>query len=353
MNRMETAYIEPRDELHDGRRKNWFWDSNAIFDLGLSCHAIVVRLYLARCAGEGRKSWPSIANIASHCSISRATVKRAIAELEEKGLLRKETRQDEDGEYRSNIYTLLDPSDTIAGQGKEIPGRGSGLQQNLPCHEIAGVGSDRTYYPPGVVGSHRTGVGSHRTYPGSERATNNNQLTITSEEDVVVVKAGVSQNLGGAGGREKEVGCADSTKEHPGDRVLGGSLTGMAGTKTVLETGAGGEPDQPERQTEPEAADRIQELFIKTTGYPLPEAALNELVDYPTGYVEQKIKMLESGKEKTNTIGWLLEACREDYRYLPGPKPAGKPTWKGKEKPPGLSAHSKDYDKYRELYRLV
>jgi hypothetical protein len=127
----------------------------------------------------------------------------------------------------------------------------------------------------------------------------------------------------------------------------------MAGTKTVLETGAGGEPDQPERQTEPETAEKIQELFIKTTGYPLSEAALNELVGYPPGYVEQKIKMLESGKEKANTVGWLLEACREDYRHLPGPKPAGKPTWKGKEKPPGLSAHSKDYDKYRELYRLV
>lgn len=81
----------------------------------------------------------------------------------------------------------------------------------------------------------------------------------------------------------------------------------------------------------------------------MPETALNELASYPPGYVEQKIKMLESGKEKTNTVGWLLEACREDYRHLPGPKPARK----GKGKLPRAPGDGKEHDKYRELYRLV
>jgi hypothetical protein len=56
--------------LQDGRRKNWFWESNSIFDCNLSCYALVVRLYLARCAGENRVAFPSISNIAAHGGIS-------------------------------------------------------------------------------------------------------------------------------------------------------------------------------------------------------------------------------------------------------------------------------------------
>ncbi|BCV20399.1 hypothetical protein [Moorella sp. Hama-1] len=108
----------------------------------------------------------------------------------------------------------------------------------------------------------------------------------------------------------------------------------------------GNEQDRPESLEVPEAAAQIQELFIKTAGYPLPEGALKELAGYPPEYVTQKIKMLENGKEKANAVGWLLEACREDYRHLPRAK-------KGKRKLPRPPGSSKEHDKYRELYRLV
>lgn len=90
-------------------QKNWFWDQNSIFDLGLSCYALVVRFYLARCAGEKETACPPLSDIAAHCGISRKTVRKAIDELVARDLITKEARFSEFGDQNSNIYTLLDP----------------------------------------------------------------------------------------------------------------------------------------------------------------------------------------------------------------------------------------------------
>ncbi len=312
---------EPGDELRDGRRKNWFWDNNCIFDLGLSCYAIVVRLYLARCAGENRVAWPSLSNIAAHCGISRKTAKRAIDELIARGLLAKEARVTDLGDYTSNIYTLKEPGEFTAmpsGEGGRVP-------QTLPCNEMPGVGYHRPY------------LGSDRPYVGSEVHSKNTKLRITSEEYVVVVKVAPGQNPAGTAGGSGTGGL----------EVIPANAEGTE-KKPEIPVGCQEPPESP-AVPETDAKVKIQELFIKTAGYPLPEGALNELASYPPEYVEQKIKMLESGKEKANTVGWLLEACREDYRYLPGPKP----TRKGKGKLPRPPGPGKEHDKYRELYRLV
>lgn len=78
----------------------------SIFDSDLSEHAKLIRIFLASCAGKNNQSSPSINTIARKCSISRATVKRALIELEQKGWLTKKHRISEDGDYSSNIYTL-------------------------------------------------------------------------------------------------------------------------------------------------------------------------------------------------------------------------------------------------------
>lgn len=88
---------------------------------------------------------------------------------------------------------------------------------------------------------------------------------------------------------------------------------------------------------------------MEAVGNPLPGEIVSELSGYPLDYVLGKIAMMKQGKEKSNAVGWLLEACREDYRHLPGPKPARK----GKGKLPRPPGSSKEHDKYRELYRLV
>ncbi|QGP94091.1 hypothetical protein MGLY_35160 (plasmid) [Neomoorella glycerini] len=102
-------------------------------------------------------------------------------------------------------------------------------------------------------------------------------------------------------------------------------------------------------QGHPGFASRVQEAFMEAVGHPLPGEIVSELSGYPLDYVLGKIAMMKQGKEKSNAAGWLLEACREDYRHLPGPKPARK----GKGKLPGPPGSGKEHDKYRELYRLV
>ncbi|HEY8342819.1 MAG TPA: helix-turn-helix domain-containing protein [Calditerricola sp.] len=97
-------------ELRDGRRRHWFWAHNAIWDVpDLSAHAILVYLYLCRCADAGGTCWPSRSTIARACRISKDSVDRAIKQLCERGLLIKESRQGPDGAYASNLYTILDP----------------------------------------------------------------------------------------------------------------------------------------------------------------------------------------------------------------------------------------------------
>jgi len=95
----------------------------------------------------------------------------------------------------------------------------------------------------------------------------------------------------------------------------------------------------------------IQEAFTRVAGRPLDDKALEELANYPLEYVLAKIAMVESGKDKINATGWLLEACREDYQHLPL---KAKKKRSGRKSPaaPKLPDTSQD-DKYRDLYRLV
>lgn len=155
--------MQEKDLLKDSRRKNWFWDFNDIFDSSLSAYAILVRLYLARCADNTtRQAFPSLKNIAEHCKISRTTVKKAIAELIKTGWLQKETRC-EDGVYTSNIYTLCYPQE------------GGRSCDDLPCNEMTPPSED--------VGRDTTGeyVASRPTV-GRQTTTNNTNLTIPTYE---------------------------------------------------------------------------------------------------------------------------------------------------------------------------
>lgn len=100
--------VTPNEEtvLEDRRHRDWFWDVNAVFDSNLSSHAILVRLYLARCANSERQAWPSLSTIAQHCKISRPTVIKAIRELENTGWIKKIVRQDPNGLFRSTVYII-------------------------------------------------------------------------------------------------------------------------------------------------------------------------------------------------------------------------------------------------------
>ena len=75
-------------------------------DLELSARAKQVLVYLHDRANKGGESWYAIGTMAKDLSLSRSTIKRALAELVRQGRIMKQTRFRENGGYTSNCYRL-------------------------------------------------------------------------------------------------------------------------------------------------------------------------------------------------------------------------------------------------------
>ena len=91
--------------------KHYYLVPNEVFNLGLSSHEIAVYNYLLRC--EDRKTYqchPSYRTIGRAVQLSENTVRKYVAGLEEKGLIRTEpsTVTTKDGRVRNGslIYTI-------------------------------------------------------------------------------------------------------------------------------------------------------------------------------------------------------------------------------------------------------
>lgn len=69
--------------------------------------AKLVYLYLYDRRDSERKAWPSVKRMATDLSISEKTVRRAVQDLEQAGLLRKEYAYRSNGSHTSNRYYLL------------------------------------------------------------------------------------------------------------------------------------------------------------------------------------------------------------------------------------------------------
>lgn len=70
----------------------------------LPSRAKTVYMYLHDRADAEGKCWPGIKRIASDLNMSRSTVKRAMADLEKYGYLKKQSRHRENGSSTSNLY---------------------------------------------------------------------------------------------------------------------------------------------------------------------------------------------------------------------------------------------------------
>ena len=68
--------------------------------------ARAVYMYLKDRAGRGADCWPAVKTIASDLQLSRSTVKRALHDLVETGLIEKESRYRENGSNTSNRLIL-------------------------------------------------------------------------------------------------------------------------------------------------------------------------------------------------------------------------------------------------------
>ena len=106
----------------------YFQVPNSIFDLEIIVSAVedvhgrkkmkinremrasekLVYIYLCRCANQGSRAFPSYADIAKKCGISKRTAIRAIEVLRENGFLKKFPRQ-----LQSNVYELTEPEEIV------------------------------------------------------------------------------------------------------------------------------------------------------------------------------------------------------------------------------------------------
>ena len=75
-------------------------------DPELSAKAKLVLLYLHDRANQAGESWYAIGTVAKDLSLSRSTVKRALAELIRQGRVEKQLRFRENGGCTSNRYRL-------------------------------------------------------------------------------------------------------------------------------------------------------------------------------------------------------------------------------------------------------
>ena len=79
---------------------------SAIYSEDLPHRAKAVYMYLKDRCNQNTQCYPAIGTIAKERRLSRRTVERAIADLEQAGLLMKEQRWRENGGRSSLLYTL-------------------------------------------------------------------------------------------------------------------------------------------------------------------------------------------------------------------------------------------------------
>ena len=75
-------------------KRKTFYVPAAIFSGGHSAYAVAIYSYLCFCADKNGVCFPGMETIAAQCGMARSTVKKALSELEQTGLIRSEaTRQ--------------------------------------------------------------------------------------------------------------------------------------------------------------------------------------------------------------------------------------------------------------------
>lgn len=78
----------------------------SIYQEELPARAKLVYMYLKDRANREGRCWPAIQTIGRDLGLSRSTVKRAIRELEQSGLLTRQGRKRENHGDTSNLYQI-------------------------------------------------------------------------------------------------------------------------------------------------------------------------------------------------------------------------------------------------------
>ena len=79
---------------------------SAIYQEDLPARSKLVYMYLKDRANKDGQCWPAIQTIGRDLGLSRSTVKRALKELEQAALLKKQGRKRENRGDTSNLYLI-------------------------------------------------------------------------------------------------------------------------------------------------------------------------------------------------------------------------------------------------------
>jgi DNA-binding transcriptional regulator YhcF (GntR family) len=98
-----------KDNLRDGRVKNWFYLENDLLDRqDLTIYEKMIYIVIARYVNKEDKAFPSVPTIAKKGSMSERQVQMIINSLVKKGLVKKDSRINKYNKLKtSNLYTLL------------------------------------------------------------------------------------------------------------------------------------------------------------------------------------------------------------------------------------------------------
>ena len=166
-------------------KRKTFYIPAGIFEGGHSAYAVAVYAYLCFCADRQGVCFPGMDAIASRTGTSRSTVKRALTELEQSGLIRSETTSQlmKNGKYRqsTNRYRLTDvPVKTAPDPGfRENPSPGSeGTPPPVHCEPL----------PPFTGNPSPRSQGTSPRFPVN-REINNNSKDIMGDVPSVGINA--------------------------------------------------------------------------------------------------------------------------------------------------------------------
>jgi len=79
---------------------------DSIYAADLPHRAVTVYMYLKNRSNADGTCWPAVRTISKDLHLSRATVQRALRDLERSGWLEKEPRWRENGSSSSNLYRI-------------------------------------------------------------------------------------------------------------------------------------------------------------------------------------------------------------------------------------------------------
>jgi len=180
-----------KDNLRDGRVKNWFYLENELLDReDLTIYEKTVYIVIARYVNGDNKAFPSYETIAKKGSMAKVQAMRVVKSLTQKGLLKKEVRKNNrNGGSTSNLYTLLNPkpNNKTKGVSDRYPG---GVSQ------IPGVVSDRD---PNNTSIKKTNLNNVNKASGDGVVENFREETkgekVESKEDINDVRKKIRKSL--------------------------------------------------------------------------------------------------------------------------------------------------------------